>query len=133
MKDKDNFYIGLAEKIAEASYCERLKVGSLIVKDDNIISFGYNGTPKGFDNICENVLGETKKETLHAESNAITKCAKYTGSSKGATLYTTVASCFECAKLILQAGIIRVVYRDEYRDMSGISFLKTIIDVKRVQ
>lgn len=131
MKNQDLFYINLAEQIAQASYCERMKVGALIVKDGNIISFGYNGTPKGFDNVCE-IDNITKREVLHAESNAITKCARSTSSSEDATLYTTVAPCFECSKLILQSGIIRLVYKDEYRDTSGITMLKQLIDVKRI-
>src|SRR5690242_14003254 len=117
MQNEDRFYMSLALTIAESSRAKRLKVGALLVKDGNIISFGFNGTPKGFDNVCE-INGKTKPEVLHAESNAITKCAKSTMSSEGATLYTTDSPCFECAKLIIQSGIVRVVYEREFRDNS---------------
>lgn len=108
---------------AENSYCKRRKVGALIVKDDSIISDGYNGTPSGFENECE-CGGKTKPYVLHAEANAITKLAKDTRSSLGATLYVTMSPCIECAKLIIQAGIKRVVYDEEYRDTSGIDLLR---------
>ena len=108
----------MAEELAKLSYAQRKKVGCLVVKDTQIISEGYNGTPKGFDNSCEyvNYVDEmyTKEEVLHAESNAITKLARSTNSSSGATLYCTLAPCFQCAKLIIQSGIERVVYRDMY-------------------
>jgi len=108
----------MAEELAKLSYAQRKKVGCLVVKDTQIISEGYNGTPKGFDNSCEyvNYVDEmyTKEEVLHAESNAITKLARSTNSSAGATLYCTLAPCFQCAKLIIQSGIERVVYRDMY-------------------
>jgi len=123
MTNKHAFYMGLAHKIAEASYCERSKVGALLEKDHNIISFGYNGTPSGFDNCCEINPSVTKPEVLHAESNAITKCAKSTHSSNGATLYVTVAPCFDCAKLIIQAGIVTVVYDKLYRNDDGLALL----------
>lgn len=116
------FYLGLAAKIAERSYCERNKVGALLVKCGNILAFGYNGTPKGFDNICE-IGEETKPEVLHAESNAILKCAQSTQSSNGSLLYVTVAPCFDCAKLIIQAGIIEVYYTTPYRLPSGLELL----------
>ena len=105
----------MAEELAQLSYAQRKKVGCLVVKDTQIISEGYNGTPKGFDNSCEyvNYVDEmyTKEEVLHAESNAITKLARSTNSSSGATLYCTLAPCFQCAKLIIQSGIERVVYK----------------------
>ena len=118
-KDKlDQTYMRMAEELAKLSYAQRKKVGCLVVKDTQIISEGYNGTPKGFDNSCEyvNYVDEmyTKEEVLHAESNAITKLARSTNSSSGATLYCTLAPCFQCAKLIIQSGIERVVYRDMY-------------------
>ena len=118
-KDRlDQAYMKMAEELAKLSYAERKKVGCLIVKDTQIISEGYNGTPKGFDNRCEYVdyVDEmyTKAEVLHAESNAITKIARSTNSSDGATLYCTLAPCFDCAKLIIQAGIKRVVFKEKY-------------------
>jgi dCMP deaminase len=118
-KDKlDQTYMRMAEELAKLSYAQRKKVGCLVVKDTQIISEGYNGTPKGFDNSCEyvNYVDEmyTKEEVLHAESNAITKLARSTNSSAGATLYCTLAPCFQCAKLIIQSGIERVVYKDMY-------------------
>jgi dCMP deaminase len=122
MQNKDQFFIKLAEHISSASYCNKLKVGAVLVKDGNIISFGYNGTPIGFDNTCE-LNGITKQEVLHAESNAITKCAKSTYSSEGATLYLTHSPCLECSKLIIQAGIIRIVYKHEYRLLDGVNLL----------
>mgnify|MGYP001133413475 CR=1 FL=1 len=152
----DQVYMKIAYNVSELSYAERRKVGCVIVKDHQIVSFGYNGTPKGFDNECEQshteiievdggyaknpeairileddgyhcnpngVCGkinlETKREVLHAESNAITKIAKSTMSSEGADLYTTTTPCFECSKLIIQSGIKRVFYTEDYRDMSG--------------
>lgn len=148
----DEYYIKVCEASAERSYAERAKVGAVLVKDGRIISDGYNGTPKGFDNTCEhmvvmytNTVNDavslsdndnitvdmfpqtqvvTKPEVLHAEANAITKCAKSTESSDGATLYTLLSPCFECAKLIIQSGIIRVVYRDEYHTTTGLDLLR---------
>ena len=117
-KKLDQTYMRMAKELAKLSYAERKKVGCLVVKDTQIISEGYNGTPKGFDNSCEyvNYVDEqyTKPEVLHAESNAITKLARSTNSSVGATLYCTLAPCFECSKLIIQAGIQKVVYQDMY-------------------
>lgn len=109
---------------AENSYCERRKVGALIVKNKMIISDGYNGTPAGFENICEDENDRTKAYVLHAEANAITKIARSGNSSDGATLYVTAAPCIECSKLIIQAGIIRVVYSDKYRLEDGINLLR---------
>ena len=123
----DETYMAMAEKLSELSHAERAKVGALIVKDTHIIAEGYNGTPAGFPNRCEyyDFLGyyHTKPEVLHAESNAIAKIAKSTNSSLGATLYTTLAPCVECSKLIIQAGICRVVYKDTYHT-TGIALLK---------
>ena len=160
-KEYDVAYMKIAKTIASLSYANRNKVGCVIVsKDDQIISQGFNGTPAGYDNCCEDahcsckwihgcaydvkpideVLGvdhclsvgepckyltlTTKPEVLHAESNAISKCSKYLSSTKDATLYVTLSPCFECSKMIIQAGISRVVYEDEYRDITGIDFLK---------
>jgi dCMP deaminase len=120
---KTKFYLSIAVAVSKASYCENYKVGAIIVKDDNIISFGYNGTPSGFTNKCE-IDGVTRKEVLHAESNAITKCAKSFYSSKDAIMYCTLSPCFECAKLIIQSGILKVYYINNYRDLSGIQLLK---------
>lgn len=121
----DNAYLRMAGEWAKLSYCERKKVGAIIVKDNMIISDGYNGTPSGYENCCENENGETNWYVLHAEANAILKVAKSTQSADGATLYITLSPCKECSKLIIQSGIKRVVYRDEYKDTSGIEFLKT--------
>ena len=109
---------------AENSYCERRKVGALIVKDKMIISDGYNGTPSGFENVCENEDGFTKPYVLHAEANAITKIARSNNNSNGATMYVTASPCIECAKLIIQSGIKRVVYGEKYRLTDGIDLLE---------
>lgn len=109
---------------AENSYCQRRQVGALIVKDNMIISDGYNGTPSGFENICEDETGITKPYVLHAEANAITKVAASTNDSSGATIYITASPCLECAKLIIQSKIKRVVYDDEYRLKDGIELLQ---------
>ncbi len=119
----DSRYIEMASIWAKNSYCKRRQVGALIVKDRMIISDGYNGTPSGFENVCEDESGATKPYVLHAEANAITKVAKSGNSSLGSTLYVTAAPCVECAKLIIQAGIRRVVYRDEYRLTDGVDLL----------
>ena len=133
----DEVYMDVAYTIAQLSYAERRKVGCVIVKENQIVSFGYNGTPKGFDNSCEHGYGEeltTKREVLHAESNALTKIAKSTMSSDGADLYTTTSPCFECSKLIVQSGINRVFYSEEYRDVEGLELLnKAQIDVIRLE
>lgn len=121
----DNRYLRMARIWAENSYCQRRKVGALIVKEKMIISDGYNGTPCGFNNICEDrETGKTYPYVLHAEANAITKIARSNNSSQGATLYVTAAPCIECSKLIIQAGIVRVVYAEEYRLTDGIDLLK---------
>ncbi len=128
----DNTYMQMADCWSELSHSKRSKVGALIVKDQMIISDGYNGTPTGFDNSCE-LEGKTKWEVLHAEANAILKCAKHGTSLKGGTLYLTMSPCKNCAKLIFQSGITRVVYRDEYRDREGITFLeKAGIDISNI-
>ena len=119
----DKSYIEMAHVWAKNSYCERRKVGALIVKNRMIISDGYNGTPSGFENICEEESGTTKPYVLHAEANAITKVAKSNNSSEGATLYITDSHCMECAKLIIQAGIERVVYSNKYRITDGLDLL----------
>ena len=117
-------YIRMAKIWAENSYCKRRQVGAIIVKDKMIISDGYNGTPSGFENICEDDNGLTKPYVLHAEANAITKIARSGNNSDGATLYVTSSPCIECAKLIIQAGIKRVVYSEEYRLTDGIDLLR---------
>lgn len=114
----------MAHVWAKNSYCDRRKVGALIVKDRMIISDGYNGTPSGFENVCEDETGVTKAYVLHAEANAITKVAKSNNSSLGATLYITDSPCIECAKLIIQAGITRVVYDRKYRITDGLELLE---------
>ncbi len=119
----DKSYLKMAGVWAENSYCQRRKVGALLVKDRMIISDGYNGTPCGFENVCEDENGITKPYVLHAEANAITKVAKSNNSSDGATLYVTAAPCVECAKLIIQSGIKRVVYRDSYRVTDGLDLM----------
>lgn len=133
MKKFDQSYLEMASVWARNSYCKRRKVGAIVVKDNMIISDGYNGTPSGFENICEDENGVTKPYVLHAEANAITKVAKSGNSSLNATLYVTAAPCLECSKLIIQAGIKRVVYRDEYRLTDGVDLLKAAgIEVEKV-
>lgn len=122
--DLDNRYMSMAKIWAENSYCQRRKVGALIVKDNMIISDGYNGTPSGFENVCEDENGLTKPYVLHAEANAITKIARSNNNSDGATLYVTASPCIECAKLIIQAGIKRVIYAEKYRLTDGIDLLE---------
>ena len=133
--DKQNIldlrYLRMARIWAENSYCERRKVGALVVKDKMIISDGYNGTPSGFENVCEDENNVTKPYVLHAEANAITKLARSSNNSDGSTLYVTAAPCIECAKLIIQSGINRVVYGEKYRLEEGINLLrKANIEVK---
>ena len=113
----------MAEEWAKLSHCTRKNVGALIVKDRMIISDGYNGSPSGFPNECENAEGDTHWYVLHAEANAITKLARSINSAEGATLYITLSPCRDCAKLILQSGISRVVYKKAYKDTSGLDFL----------
>lgn len=119
----DERYLRMARIWAENSYCVRRQVGALIVKDKMIISDGYNGTPSGFENVCEDAEGKTKPYVLHAEANAITKVAKSANNCDGATLYITAAPCLECSKLIIQAGIKRVVFSDSYRSNEGLDLL----------
>ena len=120
----DSRYLRMAKIWAENSYCERRKVGALLVKDKMIISDGFNGTPQGFENVCEDENGNTKSYVLHAEANAITKVAQTSNSSRNATLYVTTSPCIECAKLIIQSGITRVVFSEVYRLTDGIQLLK---------
>ena len=120
----DRRYLRMARIWAENSYCQRRKVGALLVKDKMIISDGYNGTPAGFENICEDENGVTKSYVLHAEANAITKIAQSNNNSKDATLYVTTSPCIECSKLIIQAGIKRVIFQELYRIHDGIDLLK---------
>lgn len=130
MKDKkkeskfDRSYIEMAHVWAKNSYCKRRQVGALLVKDRMIISDGYNGTPSGFENVCEEDDNTTKQYVLHAEANAITKVAKSNNSSEGSTLYITDSPCMECAKLIIQSGIVRVVYDRKYRITDGLDLLE---------
>lgn len=133
MEKFDQSYLEMASVWAKNSYCKRRQVGALLVKDKMIISDGYNGTPSGFENFCEDENGVTKPYVLHAEANAITKVAKSGNSSLGATLYVTAAPCLECSKLIIQAGINRVVYRDDYRLTDGVDLLRAAgIEVEKV-
>ncbi len=120
----DQRYMRMAMIWAENSYCKRRQVGAILVKDNMIISDGYNGTPSGFENICEDENNLTKPYVLHAEANAITKVARSGNSSEGATLYVTASPCIECAKLIIQAGIKRVIFADSYRLTDGVDLLK---------
>ena len=123
-KELDRRYLRMAKIWAENSYCQRRQVGALIVKNKMIISDGYNGTPVGFENICEDEEGRTYPYVLHAEANAISKIAKSNNSSNGATMYVTTSPCIECAKLIIQAGIVRIVYSEDYRLDDGIQLMK---------
>ena len=120
----DKRYLRMASIWAENSYCRRRQVGALIVRGQMIISDGFNGTPAGFENVCEDETGHTKPFVLHAEANAITKVARSNNSSEGATLYVTASPCLECAKLIIQAGIKRVVYHELYRMSDGLDLLE---------
>jgi len=138
MKNKqyllDQRYLKMASIWAQNSYCKRRQVGAILVKDQMIISDGYNGTPSGFENICEDKDNKTKAYVLHAEANAISKVAKSSNSSDGATMYVTSSPCMECAKLIIQAGIKRVVFTDSYRLEDGIELLKRAkIEVVQVE
>lgn len=133
MKDKehlkqlryDKAYLRMAQTWSKLSHCHRKQVGAIIVKDEMIISDGYNGTPAGFDNCCEDDEGSTQWYVLHAEANAILKVAKSTNNCKNATLYLTLSPCKDCSKLVLQAGIRKVVFRDSYKDTEGIDFLRS--------
>ncbi len=128
----DKRYMRMAFIWAENSYCRRRQVGAILVKDKMIISDGYNGTPSGFENVCEDENDITKPYVLHAEANAITKVACSNNSSEGATLYVTSSPCIECAKLIIQSGIKRVVYADSYRLSDGVELLKRV-DIELVE
>ena len=129
----DKAYLRMAKQWATLSHCERKQVGALIVKDSMIISDGYNGTPTGFDNCCEDENNKTNWYVLHAEANAIMKVAKSTNNSDGATLYITLSPCRECSKLVLQSGIKRVVYMNDYKDNSGLKFLeKAGVEVEHI-
>lgn len=119
----DKAYLRMALEWAKLSYCKRKQVGAIIVKDRMIISDGYNGTPSGFENCCEDQQGNTEWYVLHAEANAILKCAASTQSAQGATLYITMSPCKDCSKLIHQSGITRVVFIEQYKDNAGIDFL----------
>ncbi|MBR3290550.1 MAG: dCMP deaminase family protein [Bacteroidales bacterium] len=133
-KKFDRRYLEMAAIWAKNSYCTRRQVGAILVKDRMIISDGYNGTPSGFENVCEDENGVTKPYVLHAEANAITKVAKSHNSSDGATLYITDSPCMECAKLIIQAGIRRVVYAREYRIVDGVGLLRRAgIEVEKLE
>jgi len=139
----DQVYMDMAKTWSKLSHASRKKVGALIVKNGTIISDGYNGTPSGFENECEEVLNDengnfvgyqTKWYVLHAEANAILKIAKSTQSCEGATIYLTCSPCAECSKLILQAGIKRLVYDEEYRDLTGLELLKrAVIEIKKME
>jgi len=138
MNDKqellDRRYLSMARIWGQNSYCQRRKVGALLVKNKMIISDGYNGTPSGFENICEDENNATKPYVLHAEANAITKVAKSNNSSEGLTLYVTASPCLECAKLIIQSGITRVVYDEKYRIDDGIRLLQRAgIELKYIE
>lgn len=133
MRDWNTTYIDIATLIALHSYDTDRKVGCILVKDKRIISTGFNGTPSGFDNNCKDENGNTKPEVLHAESNAISKCAKSIESSEGSVLYTTLSPCLECAKLIIQSGIKEVYFADYYKDPAGIKLLeKAKINVTKI-
>jgi dCMP deaminase len=130
----DRAYLRLAKSWGQLSYCTRKKVGAIIVKDGVIISDGFNGTPKGFDNYCEDTNGETHWYVLHAEANAILKVAKSTNNCNGSTLYLTHSPCKECSKIVLQAGIIRLVYIEKYKDESGLIFLQNAgVDILQIE
>ena len=130
----DRAYLRLAASWAGLSHCNRKKVGAIIVKDGMIISDGYNGTPAGFDNCCENDLGETHWYVLHAEANAILKVAKSTNNCSGATLYLTLSPCKDCSKLVIQSGIKRVVFQHGYKDPEGINFLEQAgIEIEQIE
>ncbi len=130
----DKAYLRMAMSWAKLSHCQRKQVGALIVKDDMIISDGYNGTPSGFDNCCENEQGETHWYVLHAEANAILKVAKSTNNARGATLYLTLSPCKDCSKLILQAGIKKVVFVNLYKDSEGVDFLEAAgVEIEQIK
>jgi dCMP deaminase len=127
----DGVCMTMAQAVAQLSHCKRSQVGAVIESRGNIVSFGYNGTPTGMDNCCEDSSGNTKPSVLHAEMNAVIKAAKTGNSVEGSTLYVTLSPCVDCAKYLLQSGIQRVVYLEEYRDKSGIELLKQFIKVEK--
>lgn len=130
----DSAYLRMAQQWSKLSHCQRKQVGAIIVKDEMVISDGYNGTPAGFDNCCEDEEGNTQWYVLHAEANAILKVAKSTNNCKGATLYLTLSPCKDCSKLVLQAGINRVVFINAYKDTEGVDFLKSAgVDVSQIE
>ena len=130
----DKAYLRLASNWAKLSHCQRKQVGAIIVKDEIIISDGYNGTPAGFDNCCEDDNGQTHWYVLHAEANAILKVAKSTNNCKNATLYLTHSPCKDCSKLVLQSGISRLVYQEACKDVSGLEFLKNAgLEITQIQ
>ena len=126
LKRYETLYIDIAHRIAEMSHAEKLKVGCVLVSNDNILSFGFNGAPAGFENVCEDSDGMTLPHVLHAESNCISKVAKNPMSAEGSTLYCTHSPCMECSKLIAQSGITRVLYATKYREDSGLYLLKSL-------
>ena len=126
----DEVFINIAKEVGSLSHCTRSKVGAVLVKDGNMISFGYNGTPAGMDNGCEE-NNVTKEEVIHAEMNSILKAAKSGNSVEGSTLYLTLSPCKECSKLILQSGVKKVVYLNTYRNLDGIQFLSQFIEVEK--
>jgi dCMP deaminase len=126
----DKTFINIAKEVGTLSHCTRSKVGAVLVKDGNVISFGYNGTPAGMDNCCEE-NDVTKDEVIHAEMNAILKAAKSGNAVEGSTLYLTLSPCKECSKLILQSGVKKVVYLNRYRNLDGIQFLSQFIEVEK--
>lgn len=130
MTKLDKVFINIAKETSTLSHCVRSKVGAVLVKDGNIISFGYNGTPAGMSNGCEE-NDTTFPHVIHAESNAIIKAAKTGSAVDGSTLYLTLSPCLDCSKLILQSGIIRVIYLEEYRNLDGVNFLKQFITVEQ--
>lgn len=130
----DKAYLRMAKEWAKLSHCKRKQVGALIVKNNTIISDGYNGTPSGFTNACEDEEGNTHWYVLHAEANALLKVVRSTQNAEDGTLYITLSPCKECSKLIIQAGIKRVVYQNEYKDTAGIDFLKDFgIEIKHIE
>lgn len=139
MHKLDTVYMNIAKEVATLSHCKRSQVGAILVKDGNIISMGYNGTPKGFDNCCEEtqlalngeISSVTKKEVLHAEMNAVLKAARTGNSVEGSTLYITLSPCVDCSKYLLQSGIKRVVYLEDYRDASGVELLKDYMKIQK--
>ena len=131
-KKLDTAYINIAKEVSALSHCERSKVGAVLVKNNNIIAFGYNGTPAGMDNCCER-NGVTIQEVIHAEMNSILKAARSGYAVEGADLYLTLSPCIDCAKLILQSGIKRVLYLHEYRKTDGVDFLKQFIDISQYE